>query len=285
MKILLQQLNQRPIVYYPIYRNITGSTTAGILLSQLMYWFSKKQKIYKTDMEIKEETSLTDNELRSAKKVIKNLSFVEVTKEGIPAKTFYKIDWEKYKATMIESSQNKFGEIHENTIVKSTQLNNLTSQDQSSEIHKTINDISFETTAENTIKTTAENTPLSFTSSFAKNNLQIKETSIPIDVIEKFIEHRIEIKAPMNQKALDVFIDKLERLSEKDNPSELVNEAIINGWKSVFPLRNYKGASKINYKDKTNMTIKSVFEEYNIGNFLDDKGFVQEKNYIEGEVL
>ncbi len=39
-KGLLVALNQRPIAYYPIYVNITGSICAAIALSQLMYWFS-----------------------------------------------------------------------------------------------------------------------------------------------------------------------------------------------------------------------------------------------------
>ena len=93
---IIRQFNEKPIAYYPIYRKITGSTTAGILLSQLMYWFSKKDKFYKTDREIIEETLLTIDELKSAKKKIKKLSFIEVTIEGIPAKTWYRIDWDKF---------------------------------------------------------------------------------------------------------------------------------------------------------------------------------------------
>jgi len=74
MKTILKELNQRPISYYPIYRKLTGSTTAGLLLSQLMYWFSKKEKFYKIDSEIMEETLLTKKELENAKKIIKNLT-------------------------------------------------------------------------------------------------------------------------------------------------------------------------------------------------------------------
>ena len=97
MSTLLKQLHQRPIAYYPIYRNITGSTTGAILLSQLMYWFFKKDKFFKTNEDIMKETMLTDRELRTAKKIIKELPFIIVTKEQIPAKTFYKIDWEIYE--------------------------------------------------------------------------------------------------------------------------------------------------------------------------------------------
>ena len=97
---LLKKLNQRPISYYPVYRQITGSTTAGILLSQLMYWFSKKDKIFKTDQELRDETLLTEKELKSAKANIKKLDFITVSREGLPAKTYYEIDWEKYAETL-----------------------------------------------------------------------------------------------------------------------------------------------------------------------------------------
>lgn len=102
---LLKQLHERPIAYYPIYRKITGSTTAGILLSQLMYWFSKKDKLYKTDADIMAETLLTERELKTAKKKIKALPFIAVTLEGVPAKTYYEIDWELYQTSLAETSE------------------------------------------------------------------------------------------------------------------------------------------------------------------------------------
>ena len=97
MRELLKRLNQRPIAYYPVYRQITGSTTAGILLSQLMFWFGKQDKFYKTDEEIREETLLTEWELKTAKSALKKVGFIKITREGVPAKTFYEIDWDKYE--------------------------------------------------------------------------------------------------------------------------------------------------------------------------------------------
>jgi len=106
MKNILKQLHQKPIAYYPIYRQITGTTTGGLLLSQLMYWFSKKDKIFKTDKEIMSETMLTEKELRNAKKSIKDLGFITVSREGVPAKTYYKIDWDAYVSSLQESKNN-----------------------------------------------------------------------------------------------------------------------------------------------------------------------------------
>lgn len=164
MTSLLKRLHQRPISHYPIYTELTKSSTAGILLSQIMYWFSQKNKFYKTDADFKEETKLTENELRSAKRAIKNLDFIEVMREGIPAKTYYQIDWEKYEKTLSEfanstvslNSLNKIvDENHhsQTSLVKSTKLDELNSLNSDSEIHETINVIQ-----ETTPKTTTKNT-------------------------------------------------------------------------------------------------------------------------------
>jgi len=125
-KYILQKLNKRPIAYYPVYKDLTNSTPGGIMLSQLMYWFSKKEKFYKTDMQIMDETHLTTNELRAAKKLIKDLNFITITREGVPAKTYYKISWEQYEISLVELTKldcaislNSASEIHE-TITKTT---------------------------------------------------------------------------------------------------------------------------------------------------------------------
>lgn len=120
----MKELHQRPISYYPIYRKITGSTTAGILLSQLMYWWSRidGDKFYKTDAEAMEETLLTADELRSAKTAMKGLSFIKITREGIPAKTFYEVDFNGLCEKIRSISQNKIREIPESLDGKSPQL-------------------------------------------------------------------------------------------------------------------------------------------------------------------
>lgn len=104
---LLKQFNQKPIAYFPIYRELTGSTTAGILLSQLMFWFSMKDKIFKTDKDIREETMLTERELKTAKNALKKLAFLKITREGVPAKTYYEIDWEIFEMTLTQTTINR----------------------------------------------------------------------------------------------------------------------------------------------------------------------------------
>ena len=81
MKNFLINLNQRPIAVYPIYIKLTGSVNAGLLLSQIMYWYGamKGKTFYKSDSEIMEETMLSVNELRHAKLRLKQMSFIKIS--------------------------------------------------------------------------------------------------------------------------------------------------------------------------------------------------------------
>ena len=70
----------RPIAYYPNLKNITGSTTASILLCQFLYWTDKTKDdgwIWKTSEELEEETGLTYNEQRTARKNLVGLNLIE----------------------------------------------------------------------------------------------------------------------------------------------------------------------------------------------------------------
>lgn len=107
MSLLSKKLNGKRIAYYKMYADVTGKVTAGVMLSQIMFWLEGENnaytnKIWKIDREIIDETGLTTGELRSAKKLIGNLPFIRITKEGVPAKTFYYIDWRKYNSYMEE---------------------------------------------------------------------------------------------------------------------------------------------------------------------------------------
>jgi len=143
MKNLLIQLNQRPIAVYPIYIKITGSVNAGLLLSQIMYWYGavNGRIFYKSDIEIMEETCLSESELRTAKNKLKSLSFIEIKAKGVPARTHYYINSEKL-----------ISEINNFSSVKSTKLKTRNQQNYNSEINETIT----ENTTENTTKITTD---------------------------------------------------------------------------------------------------------------------------------
>lgn len=71
----------RPVAYYPSMRKITGSTNATILLCQLIYWCGKQRDpngwIYKSVDEVEEETGLTYEEQRGARKKLISNGLIE----------------------------------------------------------------------------------------------------------------------------------------------------------------------------------------------------------------
>ena len=94
LRVALTHLSQRPVAYYPVYADLTGSVKAGVLLSQIMYWWSAMagEKFYKTDAELQTETRLSKSEMQQAKIALKSVEFLIITREGTPGRTHYDID-------------------------------------------------------------------------------------------------------------------------------------------------------------------------------------------------
>ena len=203
MKDILKKLNEKPIAYYPIYRKITGSTTGGILLSQLMYWFSKKDKIFKTDADIMEETYLTKKELETAKNLIKKLDFITVSREGLPAKTYYEIHWEK----MLSS-------FHDLGKLETTKGGNYTPEKVET-IHPDLgkHSIYTENTTENTteIKENKEKILNPLVDELEKSE-EINQSEKLI--LNGFVKYRKEIKKSIKTTGpLKLFLDELRKIN------------------------------------------------------------------------
>jgi len=225
---VLRELNSRPIAYFPIYRKITGSTTAGILLSQIMYWFSKKDKFYKTDTEIIEETQLTKNELRTAKKKLKELDFITISVEGIPAKTYYKISWKTYETSLVKltkqlecnslNSDSEFNETNTNTTTNTTTKNN------------NINNI-----IEEEDKVSTKNLRQSATSETYLDLYNFLQSDEAIILFEEYITLRKKMKLSNSTSVVKRLQNKLEayRLNGY-NPIEIIGNAITNNWKDFY---------------------------------------------------
>ncbi len=95
IKKLLKAFSQRPIAYQKIYAQLTGSVTAGLLLSQITYWWygpAEEREFYKTDNELIDELALGMRELRNAKAKLKKLKIIGTVRKGVPCKTFYKLN-------------------------------------------------------------------------------------------------------------------------------------------------------------------------------------------------
>ena len=95
IKALFEAMNEKPVAFHRVYAKITGSITAGLLLSQLVYWSKamKGKSFYKTDQDLCDELCFGLYELKGAKDKIKE--FVEIKRKGVPAKTWYTVDEDK----------------------------------------------------------------------------------------------------------------------------------------------------------------------------------------------
>lgn len=93
-RVIAELLSTRPIAYNPDLAFLTGSVTAGILLSQLLYWWDRRTKedcFYKTVYELYSETGLTKNEQLTAIKRLEKLGFVSVFTRGVPPKRHFNV--------------------------------------------------------------------------------------------------------------------------------------------------------------------------------------------------
>lgn len=105
---LMRAMGQRPVAYYPVLAKIMGSASGGLILSQLLYWAlneSAKQgdrpKFWKTDKELRDETLTSEWEFRKAKERLASLPFIQISVEGLPARTFYTIDLEQFARAIV----------------------------------------------------------------------------------------------------------------------------------------------------------------------------------------
>jgi hypothetical protein len=182
LKQLFDQFNEKPIVYNRVYSKITGSVTAGLLLSQLVYWAKTMdyKEFYKTDKEFSEELGMGLYELRGAKKKLKELKLVNIEVKNVPAKTYYKVDVDEIIALI-----SSLGKNHKLDCGKTTNWNEEKPQ----------------TITENTTENTTEN------KNIAKQSFAGKEVN---EILEIFYEYNpmINFGNKTQRKAVEELIKK-----------------------------------------------------------------------------
>lgn len=124
----------RPILYIAGLANALGSVSAGLLLGQLIYWhgqgWRKDGWIYKTMVEMKEETGLTRTQQETAIKICLKYDLIECKRAGIPAKRHFRVNFATLEK-QLPSMKEKAGIVYLNppskfagnpqTITKTTQ--------------------------------------------------------------------------------------------------------------------------------------------------------------------
>jgi hypothetical protein len=97
-KMMLDLLGTKPIAFNADLARALGSAKAGLLLSQLLFWYGKGKNpdwIYKTIEDFEKETALTRSEQDTAIKICKKYGTIRVERKGIPAKRHFQINTQK----------------------------------------------------------------------------------------------------------------------------------------------------------------------------------------------
>jgi hypothetical protein len=108
--IIIEALGIKPIAFNPELANIVKSATAGLFMSQLLYWWekgSRKECIYKSVEAFQKETCLTRSEQTTAIKKWKALGVLMVRNEGIPQTRHFYLDTEELINLLKERAKKK----------------------------------------------------------------------------------------------------------------------------------------------------------------------------------
>lgn len=86
-------------------------------------------------------------------------------------------------------------------------------------------------------------------------------SELPVDLqesVKEFIEHRKQIKAPMNELSLKKMLNQLSKLSGGNTEmcKAILDQSIINGWKGIFEL----DVKREKIKNKTNPFFEALAE-------------------------
>lgn len=96
-RIVLEMIKDRPIAFIPLLGKVAKSASAGLFLSQLLYWWGKGSKedwIYKTIKEMKDETCLSRGEQDTAIKIWKVYGVIKTKLSGVPPKRNFQISFD-----------------------------------------------------------------------------------------------------------------------------------------------------------------------------------------------
>lgn len=103
-----------------------------------------------------------------------------------------------------------------------------------------------------------------------------KERNIYSDIPElqkailDFIDHRKQIKDPMTDRAVELMIRELNKLSSDTTVQiEILNQSILNGWKGIFELKqkenkasNNRFNNSVNKRDYSDMDFNSLIDNF-----------------------
>jgi hypothetical protein len=90
-------LSDRPIAFHPALARLLGGINEALLFQQLAYWSDKgddPEWIYKSQVELETETTLSEYQQLQARKKLKAVGVIEDERRGVPARLYYRVNWE-----------------------------------------------------------------------------------------------------------------------------------------------------------------------------------------------
>lgn len=128
LRALMLALGERPLVIYPAYRRLVGGHWgAAAALAQIVYWWSAVggRRFYKTDADLAAEVGLSADEMRTVKAKLREVPGLAITREGLPAKTWYELDAEAFASALADAHEPTSTELKHGQDVQETVPQNL----------------------------------------------------------------------------------------------------------------------------------------------------------------
>lgn len=87
-----------------------------------------------------------------------------------------------------------------------------------------------------------------------------------LEALKEFESFRKKIKAPLTEKAKELLVQNLQKLStNSDEQIEIINQSILNGWKGVFQLKNQiRQPQRVQYQEQQQQTTNFADNEIHV---------------------
>jgi len=113
----LRSLLGRPVAFYAVLARICSSVTAGLMLSQAVYWSDRTANnsgwFYKTQSDWTAETYLSRHEQKTARRILKERGFMREELRDLPAKVYYWVDIDRVCSALSHPAGNQHTNLRE----------------------------------------------------------------------------------------------------------------------------------------------------------------------------
>lgn len=97
-EVLRRVLSDRPIAFHPELARLFGGVNEALFFQQIAFWSDKGSRpdwIWKTAQELEREICLTRYQQAKARENLVRLGVIDEKREGMPAKLWYRVNWER----------------------------------------------------------------------------------------------------------------------------------------------------------------------------------------------